>query len=82
MAPTYRQNDSIPKELCTDNHGIATRWLRAVLKLLLHCGCNLKQKKEGSPGPLTIKAKSADDRALELYLATLPLLFQALKAYK
>jgi hypothetical protein len=24
-------------------------WLRAVLKLLLHRGCNLKQKKVGSP---------------------------------
>ena len=45
MAPTYGQNDSIPNELHTDSYGIATRWLRVVLKLLLHCGCNLKQKR-------------------------------------
>ena len=45
-------NDSITRsrKLRTDSSGIATRWLRAVLKLLLHCGCNLHEEKAGSPG--------------------------------
>ena len=45
-------NDSITRsrELRTDGSGIATRWLRAVLKLLLHRGCNHHEEKAGSPG--------------------------------
>ena len=49
-------NDSITRsrKLRTDSSGIAKRWLRAVLMLLLHCGCNLHEEKEeekaGSPG--------------------------------
>jgi hypothetical protein len=50
-APTYRQNDSIPKELRTDSYGIATRWLRAVLNLLLHYGCNLRRGIRGRQNP-------------------------------
>jgi len=51
-APTYRQTEQrlhLQKLKLTDSYGFATRWLRAVLKLLLHRGCNLKQKKVGSP---------------------------------
>ena len=48
-------NDSITRsrKLRRDSSGIATRWLRAVLMLLLHCGCNPHEEKEkaGSPGP-------------------------------
>jgi hypothetical protein len=51
IRPLLRQNDSIPKELRTDSYGIATRWLRAVPKLLLHCGCNLKQRNWGRQDP-------------------------------
>ena len=47
-------NDSITRsrKLRTDSSGIATRWLRTVLMLLLHRGCNLHEEKEkaGSPG--------------------------------
>ena len=31
-----------------ESNSIATRWLRAVVKLFLHHGCNLKQGNEGS----------------------------------
>jgi hypothetical protein len=52
-APTYRQTEQCShlqkSKLHADSNGIATRWLRAVLKLLLHRGCNLKQKKVVSP---------------------------------
>ena len=45
-------NDSITRsrKLRTDSSGIATRWLRAVLKSLLHRGCNHHEEKAGSPG--------------------------------
>ena len=50
---TYElNNDSITRsrKLRTDSSGIATRWLRAVLKSLLHRGCNHHEEKAGSPG--------------------------------
>jgi hypothetical protein len=40
---TYRQNTTPIDGLRTHSYGLATRWLRAVLKLLLHRGCNLKR---------------------------------------
>ena len=45
-------NDSITRsrKLRTDSSGIATRWLCAVLKSLLHRECNLQQEKAGSAG--------------------------------
>jgi hypothetical protein len=35
MAPTYRQNDSIPNELRTDSYGIATHRTEAITPLWL-----------------------------------------------
>jgi hypothetical protein len=52
------------KLFCTDNYGIAMRWLRAVLKLLLYHGCNLKQKKEGSPGSLDNKEPNSAEQGI------------------
>src|SRR5580700_11670763 len=50
-APTYRQTEQCShlqkSKLHADSNGIATRWLRAVLKSLLYRGCNLKQKESG-----------------------------------
>jgi hypothetical protein len=50
-APTYRQTEQCShlqkSKLHADSNSIAMRWLRAVLKLLLHRGCNLKPKESG-----------------------------------
>ena len=70
IAPTYRQNDSIPNELRMDSYGIATRWLRAGYALATHCTEAITplwlqpEAKEGSLGPLVIEPKSADEQGI------------------
>jgi hypothetical protein len=59
-APTYRQTEQCShlqkSKLHADSNGIATRWLRVVLKLLLHRGCVRLQ------APITVRDLSSEVR--------------------